>query len=152
MSACGCLCRSLVVSRQHSHSPIPFPENGKRGYFLTFVIAYLRDLAFEYKYVAESFETSVPWSCVEDLCRNTKDRILAECKRLGVTQPPMVRLFADIPKHIPALTPHTSHNRGILPRDANLPRRCVHLLLLWLHLRRAGGSPCSLPRGRSGGT
>ena len=37
-------------------------ENGKRGYLLTFVIAYLRDIGFEFRYLAESFETSVPWS------------------------------------------------------------------------------------------
>jgi len=36
-------------------------ENGKRGYQLTFVIAYLRDLGLEYKVISESFETSVPW-------------------------------------------------------------------------------------------
>ncbi|XP_076305682.1 alkyldihydroxyacetonephosphate synthase, peroxisomal-like isoform X3 [Tachypleus tridentatus] len=36
-------------------------ENGKRGYLLTYVIAYIRDLAFDYGVFAESFETSVPW-------------------------------------------------------------------------------------------
>jgi alkyldihydroxyacetonephosphate synthase len=36
-------------------------ENGERGYMLTFAIAYIRDLGFEYYIVAESFETSVPW-------------------------------------------------------------------------------------------
>lgn len=50
------------VSELSSHSGIPGGEdNGKRGYMLTFVIAYLRDLALEYSVVAESFETSVPW-------------------------------------------------------------------------------------------
>ncbi|KAK2149953.1 hypothetical protein LSH36_429g00019 [Paralvinella palmiformis] len=59
-------------------------ENGERGYMLTFVIAYLRDLGFDYFVVAESFETSVPWDRVLDLCRNTKDRIVRECKERGV--------------------------------------------------------------------
>jgi len=59
-------------------------ENGKRGYLLTFVIAYLRDAAFDYQYVAESFETSVPHSYVKDLCRNVKDRIRVVCKEEGV--------------------------------------------------------------------
>jgi len=36
-------------------------ENGERGYMLTFAIAYIRDLGFDYYIVAESFETSVPW-------------------------------------------------------------------------------------------
>jgi len=37
------------------------PDNGIRGYFLTFVIAYLRDFASNHFFVAESFEASVPW-------------------------------------------------------------------------------------------
>jgi alkyldihydroxyacetonephosphate synthase len=63
-------------------------ENGKRGYLLTFVIAYLRDIAFDYHYVAESFETSCPLSCIPDLCRNVKDRIRSACKEEGVTFEP----------------------------------------------------------------
>jgi alkyldihydroxyacetonephosphate synthase len=63
-------------------------DNGLRGYMLTYVIAYLRDLGFEYYVVAESFETSVPWDRVLDLCRNTKDRVIRECKERGVQFPP----------------------------------------------------------------
>ena len=65
-------------------------ENGRRGYQLTFVIAYLRDLGMQYKCISESFETSVPWNCVEDLCRNTKDCVVKECARLGVQHEPFV--------------------------------------------------------------
>ena len=36
-------------------------ENGLKGYTLTFMIAYLRDIGLDYQIVAESFETSVPW-------------------------------------------------------------------------------------------
>ena len=36
-------------------------ENGKRGYFLTFTIAYIRDFGMEYNLFAESFEASVEW-------------------------------------------------------------------------------------------
>lgn len=36
-------------------------ENGERGFFLTYVIAYIRDLAALYNFIAESFETSCPW-------------------------------------------------------------------------------------------
>ncbi len=39
-------------------------ENGLRGYFLTFMIAYLRDFAMKYFFMAESFETSVPYDKV----------------------------------------------------------------------------------------
>lgn len=32
-------------------------ENGYRGYFLTFMIAYLRDFGVNFSFIAESFET-----------------------------------------------------------------------------------------------
>ena len=50
-------------------------ENGKRGYLLTYLIAYVRDFAMQHAVIAESFETSVPWSKVESLCTNTKKAI-----------------------------------------------------------------------------
>lgn len=31
------------------------PENGERGYFLTFMIGYIRDFGFKYNFIAESF-------------------------------------------------------------------------------------------------
>ncbi|XP_013171910.1 PREDICTED: alkyldihydroxyacetonephosphate synthase [Papilio xuthus] len=56
-------------------------KNGEVGYTLTFVIAYIRDLALEYDIVAESFETSVPWDRALALCDNTKRRVRHECAR-----------------------------------------------------------------------
>ncbi|KAI8495545.1 hypothetical protein Bbelb_265170 [Branchiostoma belcheri] len=56
---------------------------------LTFVIAYLRDLGLEHYIVSESFETSVPWDRVLDLCRNVKERLTRECHDKGVQFPPM---------------------------------------------------------------
>ncbi|XP_061547463.1 alkyldihydroxyacetonephosphate synthase, peroxisomal isoform X1 [Phycodurus eques] len=63
-------------------------DNGQRGYMLTFVIAYLRDLGMDYYVIGESFETSVPWDRVLDICRNVKARIVGECKDKGVQFPP----------------------------------------------------------------
>ena len=54
--------------------------NGERGYTLTFVIAYIRDLGLEFGVLSESFETSVGWSRAISLCRNVKVRIARECK------------------------------------------------------------------------
>ncbi|XP_048779948.2 alkyldihydroxyacetonephosphate synthase, peroxisomal-like [Ostrea edulis] len=65
-------------------------DNGERGYMLTFVIAYLRDLGFDYYIVAESFETSVPWDRCLDLCQNVKDRLHRECKEKGIQFPPYI--------------------------------------------------------------
>ena len=61
-------------------------ENGIRGYFLTFVIAYIRDFACYYNFVAESFETSCPWSNVSTLCKNVGIRLIKACKDRGVPE------------------------------------------------------------------
>jgi alkyldihydroxyacetonephosphate synthase len=53
-------------------------ENGSRGYQLTYSIAYIRDFVMKHWVLAESFETSVPWSQVLPLCAAVKARIYAE--------------------------------------------------------------------------
>lgn len=58
--------------------------NGERGYILTFVIAYIRDLGLEFGVLSESFETSVPWSRALSLCRNVKSRVSRDCKERGI--------------------------------------------------------------------
>lgn len=50
-------------------------ENGMRGYLLTFLIAYTRDLAINYNCLAESFELSCPWTNVSSLCKKVKQRL-----------------------------------------------------------------------------
>lgn len=64
--------------------------NGKRGYLLTFLIAYIRDFVMAYDFIAESMETSVPWNRVLELCQNTKKSIIENAKRLGVKIEPFV--------------------------------------------------------------
>ncbi|CAG0887935.1 unnamed protein product [Cyprideis torosa] len=54
-------------------------ENGRRGYTMTFSIAYIRDFCLDYGVFAESFETSVPWDRVLHLCHNVKKRVEADC-------------------------------------------------------------------------
>ena len=56
-------------------------QNGINGYFLTYMIAYLRDFGCHFNFMAESFETAVQWNNVALLCRNTKERIYECCKR-----------------------------------------------------------------------
>lgn len=55
--------------------------NGERGYQLTFGIAYIRDLTFEHWAIAESFETSVPWSRAMELYDRVRVRVEAEHAR-----------------------------------------------------------------------
>ncbi|MBC7544835.1 MAG: FAD-binding oxidoreductase [Candidatus Sericytochromatia bacterium] len=53
-------------------------DNGKRGYTLTYGIAYIRDFVMVHHYIAESFETSVPWSQAMTLAARVKQRIRDE--------------------------------------------------------------------------
>jgi alkyldihydroxyacetonephosphate synthase len=50
-------------------------ENGRRGYMLTFGIAYIRDFVLRHHILGESFETSVPWSQAQELVDRVKRRI-----------------------------------------------------------------------------
>jgi alkyldihydroxyacetonephosphate synthase len=65
-------------------------ENGASGYQLTFAIAYIRDFMARHWVLAESFETSVPWSKVESLCDRVKARIRDEHARRGLPGQPFV--------------------------------------------------------------
>lgn len=62
--------------------------NGKRGYEMTFAIAYIRDFALTINIFAESFETSCSWSAAPELCRRVKARVQEEHKALAVPGKP----------------------------------------------------------------
>ncbi|XP_076323207.1 alkyldihydroxyacetonephosphate synthase, peroxisomal-like [Tachypleus tridentatus] len=65
-------------------------DNGQRGYLLTYVIAYIRDIIFDFGVLAESFETSVPWDRVLELCKNVKARVLKEAEAHGLVHEPFI--------------------------------------------------------------
>jgi alkyldihydroxyacetonephosphate synthase len=65
-------------------------ENGKRGYELTFAIAYIRDFMIDYYLLAESFETSVSWSQALSLCENVNRRIREEHAARGLPGVPFI--------------------------------------------------------------
>lgn len=65
-------------------------ENGRRGYTLTFGIAYIRDFVLRHQIVGESFETSVPWSRAQALIDRVKARILAAHRARGLPGDPFV--------------------------------------------------------------
>jgi alkyldihydroxyacetonephosphate synthase len=77
-----------IYSIAKLHNGLPAgEENGEKGYMLTFAIAYLRDLGFDYYIIAESFETSAPWDRVSDLIKNVKKCLEKSCKSAGVQYP-----------------------------------------------------------------
>ena len=43
-------------------------ENGKRGYMLTYAIAYVRDFLTDFHVIGETMETSLPWSDIQKTC------------------------------------------------------------------------------------
>ncbi len=65
-------------------------ENGKRGYLLTFGIAYIRDFVLQHNILGESFETSVPWSQAQSLVDRVKQRIYDTHKERGLPGHPFV--------------------------------------------------------------
>lgn len=65
-------------------------ENGKKGYELTFSIAYIRDWLMTLHVLGESFETAVPWSQLQSLCDNVKARVWAEHRERGLPGNPFI--------------------------------------------------------------
>lgn len=66
------------------------PESGLRGYFLTFMIAYLRDFGLDYGFLSESFETTVAWTDVHVVYERVHARIRREAAAEGVKAEPLV--------------------------------------------------------------
>lgn len=73
-------------------------KNGERGYTLTFVIAYIRDIALDFCIVAESFETSVPWDRALPLCRNVKHRSVSNFSNLVILAILAILAILEIPE------------------------------------------------------
>lgn len=65
-------------------------ENGRRGYQLTYSIAYIRDFLMNHYIIAESFETSCAWSDALKICANVKNRLAEEFKKRGLPGKPFV--------------------------------------------------------------
>lgn len=57
---------------------------------MTFMIGYLRDFGFKYHFIAESFETSLPWKDVSKMCNAVGNRIESDCKKLGIKKKPFI--------------------------------------------------------------
>ena len=61
--------QNRVINRiAKKHSGVAGGEgNGKRGYNLTFAIAYIRDFLANFYIIGETYETTVPWNKVDDV-------------------------------------------------------------------------------------
>ena len=65
-------------------------ENGRRGYQLTYGIAYIRDFLMNYHIIAESFETSASWSDVLPLIDSVKRTLFDEYAKRKLPGKPFV--------------------------------------------------------------
>ena len=65
-------------------------ENGKRGYMLTFAIAYIRDFLTNYYVIGETMETSVPWSKIHPVCEAATKRLFDLHKQHGIQGKPYI--------------------------------------------------------------
>ena len=65
-------------------------ENGRRGYQLTYSIAYIRDFLMDHYIIAESFETSAAWSDALLLIENVKQGLQAEHEKRRLPGKPFV--------------------------------------------------------------
>ena len=55
-------------------------SNGQRGYMLTFGIAYIRDFFNQFHILGETFETSVPWDRIHDVCQAVVRQLNEQCQ------------------------------------------------------------------------
>ncbi len=82
--------RKLYSIASHHHGIKAGAENGRRGYQLTFSIAYIRDFLMKYFVIAESLETSVSWTNALGLYENVKRRVNNEYSKLGLPGKPFI--------------------------------------------------------------
>ncbi|MAZ52647.1 MAG: oxidase [Trueperaceae bacterium] len=59
-------------------------SGGKRGYMLTFGIAYIRDFFSQFQILGETFETSVPWNRIHDVTRSVKEELGKQALEHGI--------------------------------------------------------------------
>ena len=59
-------------------------SNGKRGYMLTFGIAYIRDFTNKCHVLGETFETSVPWTRIFPVCQAVEEELARQSEAHGV--------------------------------------------------------------------
>ena len=58
--------------------------NGKRGYMLTFGIAYIRDFFNQFHILGETFETSVPWDKIFQVTQAVQKKLAEQCEAHNV--------------------------------------------------------------------
>ena len=89
--------------------------NGERGYMLTYAIAYLRDFLADYYVIGETYETTVPWDRIHDVCAAVDRTARSEHARLGFPGTPFTspRLTQMYHSGVCIYFTHGLYHRGI---------------------------------------
>ncbi|MFT4110819.1 FAD-binding oxidoreductase [Propionicimonas sp.] len=89
--------------------------NGERGYMLTYAIAYLRDFLADYYIIGETYETTVPWNRIHDVCEAVDRVANSEHRRLGFPGRPFTspRLTQMYHSGVCLYFTHGLYHRGI---------------------------------------
>jgi alkyldihydroxyacetonephosphate synthase len=94
--------------------------NGERGYMLTYAIAYLRDFLADYYIIGETYETTVPWDKIHDVCAAVDRVAKSEHVRLGFPGRPFTtpRVTQMYHSGVCIYFTHGLYHRGIADGDA----------------------------------
>ncbi len=79
----------LKLAKQHG-GLVGGPGNGKRGYMLTFAIAYVRDFLTDYHVIGETMETTVPWSKIKPVCEAATETLLTLHEKHNIPGKPYI--------------------------------------------------------------
>jgi alkyldihydroxyacetonephosphate synthase len=63
---------------------------GKRGYLLTYAIAYIRDFLMQYQVIGETFETTVPWNKIHAVCQAVAEQVKVAHRRFALPGRPYI--------------------------------------------------------------
>ena len=100
-------------------------SNGKRGYSLTFGIAYIRDFLNQYGILGETFETSVPWDRIHQVCDAVSEELLAQAARHEVPGKPYLSYRVTQTYHTGVCIYFTM---GICGKGLERPGRTFHAI------------------------
>ena len=64
--------------------------NGKRGYMLTYAIAYIRDFLTDFHIIGETYETTVPWNKVQAVLDSVAQQVFQKHKEYGLPGRPYI--------------------------------------------------------------
>ena len=64
--------------------------NGRRGYMLTYAIAYIRDFLADLHVIGETFETTAPWSKIQQICQAVEARLQERHGEFGLPGKPYI--------------------------------------------------------------